>query len=52
VDCVKKRAAEYKYEIIPQAIVNAEFVAHVTEYAAVIARTVDSVALARPVRCY
>jgi hypothetical protein len=50
--CLKKRAGEYKDEIIAQGVADAEFVARVTEYAGEIARTLDSVALARPVHCY
>jgi hypothetical protein len=48
----EKRAGEYKDEIIAQGVADAEFVSRVTENAGKIARTVDSVALARPARCY
>jgi hypothetical protein len=52
VECLKKRAGEYKDEIIAQGAAVEEFVSCVTEYPGQIARTVDSVALARPSRCY
>jgi hypothetical protein len=52
VDSLKKRAGEYKDEIIAQDIADAEIVAHFTENALMIARTVDSVALARFAHCY
>jgi hypothetical protein len=52
VESLKKRAGEYKDEIIAQAVADAEFVSCVTENGGCIDGTVDSVALARPVRCY
>jgi hypothetical protein len=52
VECLKKRAGEYKDEIIAQGVADAEFVSRVTENAGKIARTVDSVALATVARCY
>jgi hypothetical protein len=48
----EKRAGEYKDEIILQEVANSEFVLLVTENGRTIARTVDSVALAPPARCY
>jgi len=52
VESLKKRAGEYKDEIIAQDVANAEIVACVTENALIIDWTVDSVALARLARCY
>jgi len=50
--CLKKRAGEYKDEIIGPDIVDAGFVAYVTENGGAISRIVDSVALATSRRCY
>jgi hypothetical protein len=52
VECLKKRAGEYKDEIIAQGVADAEFVSRVTENAGKMTRTVDSVALATVARCY
>jgi hypothetical protein len=46
VESLKMRAGEYKDEIIAQDAADAEIVACVTENVPVIARSVDSVALA------
>jgi hypothetical protein len=50
--CLKKRAGEYKDEIIGSGIGDARFVERVTEYAELISRIVDPVALATGPRCY
>jgi hypothetical protein len=52
VDSLKKRAGEYKDEIIAQDVADAEIVARVTEIAPMIGRIVDSFALVRALRCY
>jgi len=52
VESLKKRAGEYKDEIIAQDVADTEIVACVTENALIIDWTVDSVALARLARCY
>jgi hypothetical protein len=52
VKSLKKRAGEYKDEINLQEVANSGFVPFVTENGPAIARTVDSVALARLARCY
>jgi len=52
VESLKKRAGEYKDEIIAQDVADTEIVACVTENALILDWTVDSVALARLARCY
>jgi hypothetical protein len=50
--CLKKRAGEYKDEIIAPGIGDAGFVERVTEYVEMSSGIVDSVPLATCRRCY